>query len=62
MHERCHCGTVRTRSVHLGCLECGAACCLACAVPVESVTYCRGCAAELLEFATVRTAGLFDLQ
>jgi hypothetical protein len=61
MGDRCHCGTAGPGLVHLGCLECGAACCPACAVPLESATYCGGCAAALLETATVRAAGPFDL-
>lgn len=61
MGSRCGCGTeVNHASQYLGCIECGAACCPACAVPLESVTYCRGCAGSLLGVA-VRTNGDFEL-
>jgi hypothetical protein len=46
----------------LGCIDCGTACCPACAVPLESVTYCRSCARSLLGAGTVQAAGSFDLQ
>ena len=45
----------------LACIDCGATCCPACAVPLESVTYCRSCARSLLGAATVLPAGSFDL-
>ncbi len=45
----------------LGCIECGTACCPSCAVPLESVTYCRSCARSLLGAGTVQAAGSFDL-
>jgi hypothetical protein len=45
----------------LGCIDCGAACCPSCAVPLESVSYCRTCARSLLG-AAVRSVGSFDLQ
>jgi hypothetical protein len=37
----------RTRLI--GCLQCGAAVCSHCAIPVESATYCRSCARTLLD-------------
>ena len=46
----------------LGCIDCGTACCPACAVPLESVMYCRSCARSLLGAASVHAAGSFDLQ
>jgi len=46
----------------LGCIDCGAACCPSCAVPLESVTYCRSCARSLLGAGMVQPAGAFDLQ
>jgi hypothetical protein len=61
MSRRCGCGNpVDFGFQSLGCLECGAGCCPACAISVESVTYCRGCADTLLG---VRAAspGVFDL-
>jgi uncharacterized protein (UPF0212 family) len=45
----------------LGCIDCGAACCPACAVHVESVSYCQACAGTLLGTPVVRTSNLFDL-
>jgi hypothetical protein len=44
--DRCRCGVERV--YHFGCLECGAACCSACAITLESVAYCGRCAAALL--------------
>jgi hypothetical protein len=36
-------------SVHrFGCLECGARCCPACAITLESAAYCHRCASALL--------------
>lgn len=45
----------------LACIDCGATCCPSCAVPLESVTYCRNCARSLLGAPTVQAAGSFDL-
>lgn len=51
-----------TRSAHvLGCLACGISCCPACAIHLESVTYCAGCARSLLEAPAVRTSDPFAL-
>jgi len=62
MGIRCAVGSQESAgSPALACLDCGAACCPACAVPLESVTYCRRCAASLLEATAVRAAGGFDL-
>jgi hypothetical protein len=44
-----------------GCLECGAACCPACAISLESAVFCRTCAGALLEVSTVRPGRPFDL-
>lgn len=50
MEARCRCGNLIRHSFdHLGCVQCGAACCPACAQPLESATYCRRCAEALLE-------------
>jgi len=50
MDARCRCGNViRYSFEHLGCIECGAACCPACAFPLESATYCLRCAEAILE-------------
>jgi hypothetical protein len=61
MHAQCNCGTDQSFGPSLGCLDCGSACCPECAISVESVTYCRSCAAALLETATVRAGATFDL-
>lgn len=45
----------------LGCLGCGASCCAACAIHLESVTYCASCARSLLEVTTVRAGEPFAL-
>jgi len=48
MGARCHCGTeVQSTYDHLGCIECGAACCPACSCEIESANYCSNCAALL---------------
>jgi hypothetical protein len=62
MDAQCGCGTdERTFPHSLGCLDCGSACCPECAISLESVTYCRTCAAALLDTATVRAGGTFEL-
>jgi hypothetical protein len=62
MQAQCGCDTdERTFSQSLGCLDCGSACCPECAISLESVTYCRTCAAALLDTATVRAASTFEL-
>jgi hypothetical protein len=45
--DRCCCG-VEASVQPFGCLECGARCCPACAITLESAAYCHGCAAALL--------------
>src|SRR5262245_55943813 len=55
MKRRCSCGhPIQGPTDALGCIDCGRACCPACAVPLESVAYCGVCAADLLE-----TPGLY---
>ena len=50
MNGSCSCGTaVRLPSEHLGCVECGAACCPACSYQLESASYCPSCAEAILE-------------
>ncbi|HET8578382.1 MAG TPA: hypothetical protein VFO18_14910 [Methylomirabilota bacterium] len=50
MGQRCRCGTeVRHAFDHLGCIQCGAACCPACSYELESANYCPRCAESLLE-------------
>jgi hypothetical protein len=45
--EHCRCGS-EPAAHHLGCLECGGACCSVCAITLESVAYCPHCATALL--------------
>jgi hypothetical protein len=62
MLAQCSCGPDERTYVHsLACVDCGSACCPECAISLESVTYCRSCAAALLDTATVRTGTGFDL-
>jgi len=62
MASRCHCGSERLQGApDLGCLDCGAACCPAGAVPLESVVYCRGCAGARLGPGPVRAGGPYGL-
>lgn len=50
MAGRCRCGTeVEFAFNHLGCIECGAACCPACSYQLESTDYCSTCAETRLE-------------
>jgi hypothetical protein len=50
MGTRCRCGTEFHHTVdHLGCIECGAACCPACSYELESANYCSTCAEALLK-------------
>jgi hypothetical protein len=48
-------------AARFGCLECGASCCAACAIALESVAYCRGCAVALLDVTVVPKSGSFEL-
>lgn len=59
MRERCGCGRLATLA--LGCLECGAPCCEACAISLEAAGYCPACAAALLGTTRVVAAGPIDL-
>jgi hypothetical protein len=62
MQGQCGCGTdERPYAQSLGCLDCGSACCPECAISLESATYCRSCAAALLDTATVRAGDTFAL-
>lgn len=50
MSSWCHCGHAIAYPLDdLGCIECGQACCHACGVSLESVTYCAKCAETLLQ-------------
>ncbi len=62
MSGRCRCGNeVRYAFHELSCFDCGDGLCPACAVPLESVSYCRSCAGRLLETRAVESEGRFDL-
>jgi hypothetical protein len=57
----CSCGNrVDFSFQRLSCIDCGASCCPSCAVALESVSYCRGCATSLLGAAPAECDG-FDL-
>ena len=56
----CHCA-IDAEAAHFGCLECGAPCCSACAITLESVAYCRECATTLLDVAVIPKSGSFEL-
>jgi hypothetical protein len=45
----------------LECLDCGSPVCPACAISLESTTYCASCAGLLLETPHVRAVGSFEL-
>ena len=45
----------------LECLDCGSPVCPACAISLESTTYCASCAGQLLETPHVRAVGSFEL-
>jgi len=54
--SNCECGNqVQYSFQSLGCQDCGGAVCPKCAVPLESVSYCRSCAGDLLG-TTVETS------
>jgi hypothetical protein len=56
------CGCVGdAAAARFGCLECGASCCAVCAIELESVAYCRGCAVALLDVTVVSKSGSFEL-
>lgn len=62
MNARCQCGVeIKHPFERLGCVECGDACCPTCAIPLESATYCRACAASLLDAAPTPAARPFEL-
>ena len=57
----CQCGSqIENAAARLGCIDCGGATCPRCAVALESASYCRKCAGELLGTA-VETTGPFEL-
>ncbi len=50
MNRTCQCGNpVGLPDEELGCIECGRACCPACAVALESVWYCAPCARRVMD-------------
>jgi hypothetical protein len=58
--DHCRCAD-DTPAARFGCIECGAPCCSECAVPLESVAYCRRCATALLGAAVLMKSGSFEL-
>jgi len=56
-----YCRCTGATIAHFGCIECGGPCCAGCAITVESVAYCRGCAAALLDAAVILKSGSFEL-
>ena len=59
---QCSCGSqTKYASEGLGCVDCGGSVCPRCAVPLESVSYCRDCAGELLEGATIEPVDPFEI-
>ena len=62
MAGRCRCGHELEHAFDdFSCQECGVACCAVCAIPLESVTYCRSCARLLLGTTAVRASSAFNL-
>jgi hypothetical protein len=57
----CDCGNQMHSFERLACLDCGGACCPRCAVSLESVSYCRHCAEELLGTADVESSAPFEI-
>ncbi len=58
----CPCGSdVDHGTRSYGCFACGIVCCAECAITLESMTYCRHCAAALLDAPAVRGSGVFEL-
>ena len=63
MESGCHCGNEVVQAFYdLGCLDCGASCCPACAIQLESAVYCRRCAGALLGAGAIRSGGPFGLR
>ena len=59
----CVCGMPLSHVVEeLGCIQCGRACCLACGVSLESVTYCPACATALMDLPIAHPAGALSVQ
>ena len=59
----CQCGSqAQYSSASLTCLDCGGATCPRCAVAIESASYCRSCAGELLGTPVATTDGPFELR
>jgi hypothetical protein len=63
MDAHCRCGNEVRNGFHtFACYDCGAACCPACAIHLESTTYCHACAGALLETTTPRAGSPFEIQ
>ena len=59
---QCQCGSEMKHSFEgMGCADCGGAVCPRCAVPLESVGYCRDCAGVLLGSAEVAPSAPFEI-
>lgn len=55
--DQCLCGReLRSEAERLACIDCGAGCCPACAIHLESTAYCRTCAGSLLGTPFVRAS------
>jgi len=62
MGGHCGCESEMSSTFHsLECLDCGSPVCPACAISLESTTYCASCAGVLLETPHVRAVGSFEL-
>ena len=58
MEAQCRCGCeVRYPFDHLGCIQCGSACCPACSYELESAHYCQNCAEILLDLPWAAALG-----
>ncbi|MBI2217997.1 MAG: hypothetical protein HYU51_11915 [Candidatus Rokubacteria bacterium] len=58
----CDCGgQIKHSFHHLGCVECGQPCCPACAISLESATYCRDCAGNVLEAVLIKASAPFEI-
>jgi hypothetical protein len=58
----CQCGSQVKSFERLGCADCGGTLCPRCAVPLESVGYCRNCAGELLGSDAVESSAPFEFR
>ena len=62
MVGQCNCDSQQQSAFYnLECLDCGSPVCPACAISLESATYCHTCAGVLLDAPHVRAVGSFEL-